>query len=212
MTANPTCFTDGCGRPALSHAKAREIGATLVAGMCPLHTLRAMVVSAHMDEDSPPHNDPAPFAEWITRARSSGTLSMPGLTVRDVTIFDLAEITGVSRRTLADIGSGNRTYIAKKTCAALMPWVAHVSTAPRSAHLKAGQVCHSPAQLTYAPLGTVMVDAGGRAWQRRGKIDRPVWCAAHRKYRYVAPAVKNGPLYPCHVVFVPARMYTHITV
>ena len=210
--SRPLCTSAHCTRPAMRReVLAAKLGARGVAGLCPLHTIRAVVrVAAQNQGRTAYHSDPEPLAEWITAARSSATLTVGGLTVHDVTLRELAEVTGVTPKTLAELGAGLKTYVHASTCAKLTPWLLTVDPSPRGGTLTVGRN-YAKADMAYAPLGTVVVDSRGRAWQLRGKSEYPRWCPAHLKRSTTPPSLDNGSAWPVLVVHIPARVYSRTT-
>lgn len=155
------------------------------------------------------HSDPKPLAEWIAAVRASSAMTVDGLTVHDITLADLAEVTGVNPKTLAELAAGTKNYVHTRTCAKLTPWVLTVDPSPRGQSLTVGRR-YGEAALAYAPLGTTVVDSRGRAWQLRGKAESPRWCPAHLKRADTPPSLDNGPAWPVLVVYTPTRIYTRI--
>lgn len=208
--SRPLCTSAHCTRPAMRReVLAAKLGARGVAGLCPLHTIRAVVrVAVQNQGRTAYHSDPEPLAEWITAARSSATLTVDGLTVHDVTLRELAEVTGVTPKTLAEIGAGLKTYVHASTCAKLTPWLLTVDPSPRGDTLTVGRK-YLVDDMAYAPLGTV-VDSRGRAWQLRGKSEYPRWLT-HLKRSTTPPSLDNGPAWPVLVVHIPARVYSRTT-
>ena len=188
-----------------------KLGHRGVTGLCPLHTIRAVVkAAAQAQRLVHNHHDPVPLAEWIAAVRAHGTMTVDGLTVHDVTLAELAEVTGVTPKTLADLGAGLKSYVRATTCAKLMPWVLTVDPSPRGQSLTIGRTYDPPA-LAYAPLGTAVLDSRGRAWQLRGKANTPRWCPAHLKRTDTPPSLDNGPAWPVLLLYTPSRVYTRTT-
>lgn len=207
--SRPTCASERCTRPAMRREVVKDkLGARGVSGLCPLHTLRAVVMAeAQNHANVAASNDPAPLAEWIAAVRSSATMTVGGLTVHDVTLAELAEVTDITRRTLATLAAGTKTWVYATTSAKLTPWVREVDPAPRGETLTIGRT-YGPTPLYVALLGTVVVDSYGRAWQLRGESDTPRWCPAHLKRSNTPPALDKGPAWPVRVVYTPAHVYT----
>lgn len=210
--SRPTCASEGCARPAMRYEVVKaKLGGAGISGLCPLHTVRAAVMAAAQNNGRVrAHNDPAPLAEWVATVRSSAAMTVGGLTVHDVTLGELAEVTGVTPKTLAELGKGTKTYVHATTCAKLMPWVLTVDPSPRGIALTLGRK-YGPPALAYAPLGTAVVDSRGRAWQLRGKAEVPRWCPAHLKRTDTPPALDNGPAWPVLLVYTPPHVYTRTT-
>lgn len=174
--SRPSCVSANCTRPAMRHADVKaKLGAGGVTGLCPLHTIRAVVMASAQTQGRPhAHNDAAPLAEWVAAVRSSATMTVGRLTVHDVTLAELAAVIGVTPKTLGELGAGVKNYVKASTCAKVMPWVLTVDPSPKGTGLVLGRV-YGADRMAYAPLGTVVVDHRGRAWQRRGKSEYPRW-------------------------------------
>lgn len=207
------CANERCTRLAMKHeAVTAKLGPRAITGMCPLHTIRAVTMLASRNLANLYNNphDPAPLTEWVAAARASGTLSVGDLTVYEVTLAELAEVTGVAPKTIADIAAGVKQYVQKGTCAKLAPWIEVVDPSPRGVPIKTGHKYGQQA-MTYAPLGTTVLDDRGRAWQLRGRSESPKWCPAHLK-RYDTPvSLDRGPAWPVRVLYLPAFMFTRTT-
>jgi hypothetical protein len=206
------CVHGSCARPAMRHeVVAAKLGTRGITGLCPLHTVRAVVkATTQGGERVRTNNDPAPLSEWVAAVRSSATMTVGKLTVHDVTLAELAEVTELTPKTLAELAAGAKTYVHATTCAKLTPWVLTVDPSPRGQALTIGRK-YGPTELTYAPLGTAVVDSRGRAWQLRGKAEAPRWCPAHLKRTDTPPSLAKGPAWPVRVVYTPAHVYTRIT-
>ena len=207
------CLAEACDRPAMSALSvAAKLGNRLYTGLCPLHTVRAVVMARAqvMGAVSATNHDPAPLAEWVAAVRSSACMTVARLTVHDVTLAELADVTGVAPKTLTGLAHGTKTYVHTATRAKLMPWVDTVDPTPRGQVLQLGKL-YGPNELARAPLGVTAVDSRGRAWQLRGKADRPTWCPAHLKRTDTPASLDNGPAWPVRVVYTPARMATRTT-
>ncbi|NEK06016.1 hypothetical protein GR239_36605 [Rhizobium leguminosarum] len=185
-----------------------KLGARGVSGLCPLHTVRAVVMAeAQNHRTVATSHDPAPLAEWVAAVRASATMTVGGLTVHDVTLAELAEATSIAPNTLSALAAGTKAWVHATTSAKLTPWVLEVDPAPRGETLTIGRT-YGPTPLYVAPLGTVVVDTYGRAWQLRGKSEAPKWCPAHLKRSNTPTALDRGPAWPVRVVYTPAHVYT----
>ena len=210
--SRPTCANERCTRPAMRREVVKDkLGARGVSGLCPLHTVRAAVMAAAQTQGVVhDYHNPEPLARWVAAVRASATMTVGRLTVHDVTLAELAEVTEITPKTLGEIGAGTKTYVHTATCAKLTPWVLTVDPAPRGETLTVGRK-YGPTPLYVAPLGTVVVDDRGRAWQLRGKSDSPKWCPAHLKRGSTPPTLDRGPAWPVLVVYMPPRVYGHTT-
>lgn len=208
----PACANERCTRPAMRHeVVTAKLGPRGITGLCPLHTVRAAVMAeAQTQGVVHDYHNPEPLARWVAAVRASATMTVGGLTVHDVTLAELADVTGVTPKTLAELGAGTKTYVHAATCAKLTPWVLTVDPAPRGETLTVGRK-YGPTPLYVAPLGTVVVDSRGRAWQLRGKADTPRWCPAHLKRTDTPPTLDNGPAWPVRLVYTPPHLYTRTT-
>lgn len=209
-----TCAYGSCPAPALTPDELkRMLGQAPVAGMCKKHTLQSAMIAKRTT--LPPvkaeYHDAAPYAEWVNKAAASGTLRYKGLVLNELRQTDLAEVLGVHRVTVSRLANGHLSKVRKPVVTTLNPYLAYVATTPAWG-VSLGQVAGA-AELRYAPLGTVVVDYYGRAWQLRGQADAGKWCPAHwpdtRPSR--APGTAHGakldaPNYPARVVHLPARV------
>lgn len=207
MTAK-TCMTAGCGREAMSHTQAHaKIGKRAILGLCPLHSIRAWVVNGSLTEHYTYTSNPTAIEDWVEKVRASKSLTLRKLTVRDVTLKELADLTGVVVPTLSRLSRGGNSYVQHATADKLMPWVMMVDPSQQNTTLEVGQ-SYPAAVLNRAPLGTVIVDFRGRAWQYRGMADYPKWCPAHL-YRPGNPrSLSTGPTWPSLVVYTPNQVFT----
>ena len=80
------CLAEACDRPAMSALSvAAKLGNRLYTGLCPLHTVRAVVMARAqvMGAVSATNHDPAPLAEWVAAVRSSACMTAPDCPRRD---------------------------------------------------------------------------------------------------------------------------------
>lgn len=202
-----TCMHPRCSnKPVSAAALHRAAPGFPATGMCSHHTLAAIVKGKRRQGEIALEPQPAEeYTQWVSRAHASGTLTVEGLTVRGLSKADIEELTGVSRNALASIASGNTRYVQARTAHKLMPWVIYANPAPApAAGIRIfGQ--YKLKDLRGAPLGTVIVDSKGLAWQKHGYSHAGVWRSAS-DYNY--PINTREAQGTVHVVYLPPR---HIT-
>ena len=200
------CMMPRCHRRPVSAAFLHKAVPTFAAtGMCAHHTLAAVVRSKRRNGEVVTETQPAAdYRQWVARVHITGTLQVDGLVVRNLTRADIAEMVGVSRNALAALASGKTEVVTYKTAHKLLPWIIYTNPSPQETNRLRLHTQYPVSELRIAPLGTVVVDSTGLAWQRQGYSHAPVWVPATMQ-KTISPNTLKGT---AHVVYLPARRIT----